>query len=86
MKALNDLAKFTDPKCFKKLRCNEEQGAVGKHAREGSNLRDQAGFGLERSYSCMSVLDFKSAICVSSLFLSFLKSILISITCCIIRP
>ena len=62
MKALNDLAKFTDPKCFKKLRCNEEQGAVGKHARERSNLRDQAGCGLERCSSRMLILAFDRAI------------------------
>ena len=55
------------PKCFKKTRCNEEQGTVCKQARERSmlvslrsKLRDQAGCGLERSYSCMSFLAFKS--------------------------
>ena len=49
-------------KRFKKSRCDEEQGAVCKQARERRKLRDQAGCGLEHSSSCMSVLAFKSAL------------------------
>jgi hypothetical protein len=50
-----------NPKRFKKSRCDEEQDAVRKLARERSFLRDQAGCGLERSSSRMSVLAFGSA-------------------------
>jgi hypothetical protein len=50
-------------KRFKKSRCDEEQVAVRKPARERRCLRDQAGCGLERSSSCTSVLAFGSAFC-----------------------
>jgi hypothetical protein len=43
------------------LRCDEEQGAVCKQVRERRKLHDQAGCGLERSYSRMSILAFKRA-------------------------
>ena len=60
------------PKCFKKLRCDEEhvsrqspwataEGAVHKQARERRFLRDQAGCALERSSSRMSILAFEGA-------------------------
>ena len=47
--------------CFKKSRCDEEQGAVRKLVRERRFLRDQAGCMLERSSSRMLVLAFGSA-------------------------
>jgi hypothetical protein len=49
------------PYRFKKSRCDKEQGAVCKQARERSNLRDQTGCELERSYLRMSVLAFERA-------------------------
>jgi len=59
------------PKCFKKPRCDEEhvsrhspwataEGAVHKQTRERRKLRDQAGCGLERGSSRMSILALKS--------------------------
>ena len=52
---------FLNLMCFKKPRCDDEQGAVCKLARERRQLRDQAGCGLERSSPHMSVLAFGSA-------------------------
>jgi hypothetical protein len=48
----------TSPHSFKKSRCDEDQGAIFKQARERSILRDQAGCVLERSSSCMLILAF----------------------------
>jgi len=50
------------PHSFKKSRCDEEQGAVCKQARERSILRNQAGCELERSSSRMLILAFDRAI------------------------
>ena len=61
----------TTPNSFKKLRCDEEhvsrhspwataEGAVHKQTRERRKLRDQAGCGLERGSSRMSILALKS--------------------------
>ncbi len=54
------------PHCFKKSRCDEEQGAVRKLARERRFLRDQAGCGLERSSSRMLVLAFVPSTCATA--------------------
>ena len=48
--------------CFKKLRCDEEQGAAGKTSRKRRTLRDQADCWLEQSYSHMSISAFKRQI------------------------
>ncbi|MCZ6672217.1 MAG: hypothetical protein O7C75_04680, partial [Verrucomicrobia bacterium] len=79
------------PHSFKKSRCDEEQGAVCKQARERSILRNQAGCVLERSSSRMLILAFvpspwrqrsenNKGNFVTSLLVVFEKFILISIT------